>query len=149
MVEVKTAKSKKILPILITESKNTQPILGLYWLDNLEIGLQCRKNTNCIRLVEEDERRGRIIHQYEDLFKNSHTIKDLTLDIQLKKDPFKSIQQKGRPVLIHFQKLVREELEKLNEKGHLVKADKTTENCLISPAVIIIEKKIGQNIAGF
>ena len=33
MVEVKMEKSKEILPISITENKNTQPLLGLDWLD--------------------------------------------------------------------------------------------------------------------
>ena len=88
--------------------------------------------------MEENERRERIIHEYGDLFKNNHTIKDLTIDIQLKKD-IKPIQQKGRPVPIHIQKL-REELEKLIEKGHLEKADNTTENCFILPPVITIKK---------
>ena len=37
---------------------------------------------------------------------------------------------KKGPVPIHFQKTVKQELEKLIEKGHLKKADKTTENCL-------------------
>ena len=60
MVEVKTEKSKEILPILITENKNTQPFLGLDWLDKLEIGLQGSKKTNVSRHVEEDERRKRI-----------------------------------------------------------------------------------------
>ena len=39
IVEVKTEKTKVMLPILITEKKNTQPLLGLDWLDKLEIGL--------------------------------------------------------------------------------------------------------------
>ena len=56
MVEVKTEKSKETLPILIKENKNTQPLLGLDWLDKLEIGLQGGKKTNVIRHVEEDER---------------------------------------------------------------------------------------------
>ena len=113
MVEVKTEKSKEILPfssILITENKNTQPLLGLDWLDKLEIGLQGSKKTNVIRHVEEEERRMKIIDEHEDLFKNNHTIKDLTIDIQLKKKDVKPIQQKGRPIPIHFQKIVREEL---------------------------------------
>ena len=136
MVEVKAEKS--ILPILITENKNTQPLLGLDWLDKLEIGLQGSKKTNVIRYREEEERKNKIIDEHEDLFKSNHTIKDLTIDIQLKKD-VKPIQQKGRPVHIHFQKNVREELEKLIGKGHLEKADKTTENCFLSPAVITIK----------
>ena len=101
---------------------------------------------NVIRHVEEDERRKKIIDEHEDLFKNNHIIKDLTIDIQLKKDA-KPIQQKGRPVPIHFQKSAREELEKLIKSGHLEKADKTTENCFISPAVITIKKDKSVKIA--
>ena len=105
-------------------------------LDKLEIGLRGNKNTNIIRHIETDERRQKTINEYEDLFKNNHTIKDT-----------KPIQQKGRPVPIHIQKSVKHELEKLIEKGHLEKADKTTENCFISPAVIIIKKDKSVKIA--
>ena len=59
----------------------------------------------------------------------------------MKKDT-KPIQQKGRPVPIHFH-----ELEKLIEKGHLEEADKTTENCFVSPAVITIKKDKSVKIA--
>ena len=93
MVEVKTEKSKITLLILITENKNTQPLLGLDWLDKLEIGLQGNTNTTIIRHIETDERRQKIVKEYEDLLKNNHTIKDLAIDIQLKKDT-KPIQQK-------------------------------------------------------
>ena len=89
--------------------------------------------------MEEDEKRERIIHEYEHSFKNNLTIKDLTIDIHLKKD-VKPSQQKGRPVPIYFQKIVQEKPEKLIEKGHLKKVDKTTETCLLSPAVITIKK---------
>ena len=146
MVEVKTEKSKITLPILITENKNTQPLLGLDWLDKLEIGLQGNTNTNIIRYIETDERRQKIVKEYEDLFKNNHTIKDLAIDIQLKKDT-KPIQQKGRPVPIHFQKTVKNELKKLIETGHLEKANNTTENCFVSPAVITIKKDKSVKIA--
>ena len=146
MVEVKTEKSKEVLPIQITENKNIPPLLGLDWLDKQEIGLQGIKNTNFIRHIETDGRRQKIINEYEDLFKNSHTIKDPTIDIHLKRDT-KPIQQKGRPVPIHFQKTVKNELEKLIEKRHLEKADKTTENCFISPAVIAIKKDKSVKIA--
>ena len=146
MVEVKTEKSKITLPILITENKNTQPLLGLDWLDKLEIGLQGNTNTNIVRHIETDEKRQKIVNEYEDLFKNNHTIKDLAIDIQLKKDT-KPIQQKGRPVPIHFQKTVKKELEKLIESGHLEKADNTTENCLVSPAIITIKKDKSVKIA--
>ena len=86
-------------------------MLGLDWVDKLEIGLQGNKNTNIIRHIETDERRQKIINEYEDLFKNNHTIKDLTIDIQLKKGT-KPKQQKGRPVPIHFQKTVKHDLKR-------------------------------------
>ena len=84
VVEVKTVKNKEILPILITENK----IPNHFWarLAKVEIGLQGSKKTNVLRHVVEDERRERIVHEYEDLFKNNHTIKDLTIDIQVKRD---------------------------------------------------------------
>ena len=65
MVEVKTEKSKITLPILITENNNTQPLLGLVWLDKLEIGLQGNTNTNIIRHIETDERRQKIVNEFE------------------------------------------------------------------------------------
>ena len=121
-------------------------MLALDWLDKLEIRLQGNKKTNIIRHIETDGRRQKILNKYEDFLKNNHTIKDLTIDIQLKKDT-KPIQQKGRAVPIHFQKTVKNELQKLIEKGHFEKADKTTENCFISPAVITVKKDKSVKIA--
>ena len=104
MVEVKTEKSKEIIPILITENKNTQPLLGPDWHDKLESGLQGGKKTNVIRHVEEEKSWKEIIDEHEVLFKNNHTIKDLTIDIQLKKD-VKTIQQKDGCSPTTFKKL--------------------------------------------
>ena len=56
LVEVKIEKRKVMLPILITENKDTQPLLGLDWLDKLEIGLQGVWNTNIVRNITVDER---------------------------------------------------------------------------------------------
>ena len=123
MVEVKTERSRVTLPILKAEKGNTQPLLGLHWLDKNEIGLQGNRETNIIRNIEVNERGEKIFKGSENLFKNNHNIKDLTIDIQLRKDA-KPIQQKRRPVPIHFQNTVRKELEKLIEKGHLETADK-------------------------
>ena len=145
MVEVKTEKSKETPPILITENKNIQPLLGLDRMDKLEIGLQGNRNTNIIQKIKA-ERRKRLINEYEDLFKNNHTIKDLTIDIQLKKNS-KPIQQKGRPVPNHFQKTVRQGQENVFEKGHLEKAGKTSENSFVSPAVITKKKDKSVGIA--
>ena len=143
MVEVKTERTKVSLPILITEKDNTQPLLGLDWLDKLEIGLQGNSETNIFRNITANERGEKIFEEFETHFKKNHTIKGQTIDIQLKEDA-KPIQQKGRPVAIHFQKIAKNESEKLIEKGHFEKADESTENCLVSKAVITIKKKLGR-----
>ena len=130
----------EVLPILITENKNTQPLLGLDWLDKMEIELQGNKNNNIIRNVRADERCEKNLNAFEGLFKNNHTIEGLTIDIQLKEDS-EPIQQRRRLVPIKFQNSVLRELE-LFGKG-LMKMDETTENCFVSPAVIII-KNINQ-----
>ena len=59
-VEVKMEKCKRTLSILVTENENTQPLLGLDWLDTLEIGLQGNNKTNFNRHVENDERRKKM-----------------------------------------------------------------------------------------
>ena len=84
-MEVEAETSNKMLPRLITESKGTQPILGLIWLDKLEIGLQGNERTNICRNVNNDEIREKIFADFEAFFETNHTTKDLTLDIQLKK----------------------------------------------------------------
>ena len=134
IVEVRSEKRNEKL--LITENKDTQPLLGLNWLARLEIGLQGSKNTNIIRNVVKDERREKIIGEFENFFKNNHTITNLTIGIQLKKD-IKQIQNTVR----------KELLEKLIEKGHLEKADKTTGICFVSPAVITFKKDKSVKIA--
>ena len=49
------------MQIFITESKDTEPLLGLNWLDKLEIGVQGNKNTIGNRNGNNDERRGKIV----------------------------------------------------------------------------------------
>ena len=115
MVEVKTEKTKITLPILITEKKNTQPLLRLDWLDKLEIGLQGSHETNIIRNITASEKGEKLFKEFENFLKKNHTIKDLTIDIQLKKDT-KPIQQKGRPVPIHFQKIIKNKLKSYSKK---------------------------------
>ena len=61
------------------------------------------------------------------------------MDIQLKPDA-KLIQQKNRPVPIHRQPTVSEELEKLTRNGHIEKATSIDGNCFVSPVVIAVKK---------
>ena len=107
-------------------------------MDKLEIGLQGGKKTNVIRHVE-DERRKKTISEHEDFFqKQPHNKRsDVRYSVE---ERHQAHITKGTPVPIHFQKNVREELEKFIKSGHIEKADETTENCFISPAVITIKK---------
>ena len=86
LVEVQTEKSKVTLTTRKTETKNTQPILGIDWLDKLESGLQGNRITNIIRNITKDKRSTKILNEFQDLFKNNHTIEGLTIHIQLKKN---------------------------------------------------------------
>ena len=128
-----------MLTIFLTEDKDTQPLLGLDWLDKLEIGLQGNRNTNIIQNIIVDERSTKILDEFEDLFKTNHTIEGRTINIQLKED-VKPIQQKGSPVPIHFHNSVRHELEKLIEKGTWRRRLERQKIIFISPAVITIKK---------
>ena len=68
IVEVKTEKTKVMLPILITEKKNTQPLLGLDWLDKMEIGLQGSRETNIIRSITTNEQGEKIFSRFREPF---------------------------------------------------------------------------------
>ena len=107
---VEVTKIKEVLPMLITENTNTQPF-KLAWTGSTNWKLGYKETTT--RILSDISRPTKIINDYEDLFKNNHTIKDLTISMQLKSDS-KPTQQKGRPVPIHFQK----------------KPDKNRKNCL-------------------
>ena len=73
MVEVRTEKTKISLPILITEKKNTQPLLGLEWLDKLEIGLRGSHETNIIRNMTASEKGEKIFEEFESFFLKTTT----------------------------------------------------------------------------
>ena len=75
MVEVKTERSWVTLQILIAEKGNTQPLLGLDWLDKLEIGAQGNRETNIVRNIEVNERGEKLVKDYENLFKKITPLK--------------------------------------------------------------------------
>ena len=52
------------------------------------------------------------------------------------KENFKPVQQKGRVVPIHLQPLVKTELDKLIDEGHVVRENQVGEDQFISPVVI-------------
>ena len=85
-------------------------------------------------------------NESKDLFYNNTKIKNLSVKINLKKDA-KIIQQKGRPVPIHLQEQVANEIKRLIKNGYLEGATEITENCFVSPAVITVKKDKSVKIA--
>ena len=63
----------------------------------------------------------------------------MEVKIDLKEDA-RITQQKGRPVPIHLQNQVAEEIKRLIKNGYLERATKRTEDCFVSPAVITVKK---------
>ena len=53
---------------------------------------------------------------------------------------FMPIQQKGRRILVHLQKRVEGELNKLMDQNHIIKLDKCLDRQFISPIVITVKK---------
>ena len=70
----------------------------------------------------------------------------IEVKIQLKEDA-RLIQQKGRPIPIHLQQSVGNEINKLIKQGHIEKANNIDENCFVSPAVITVKKDKSVKIA--
>ena len=66
--------------------------------------------------------------------------------MQLKEDAI-LIKQKRRPIPIHLQQSVEKELEKLQNQGHIEKANDIDENCFVSSAVITVKKDRSVKIA--
>ena len=81
-----------------------------------------------------DNRRNELISEYHTLFETNHTIKDWEVDIKLKAGA-QIVQEKARPIPVHLQDAVGNELKKLIKSGHVEKADDINTNQFISPAL--------------
>ena len=96
--------------------------------------------------MDETKRNLKLKNEFKDLFYNNTEIKDLEVKVDLKEDT-KIIQQKGRPVPIHLQNQVAEEIKRLIKNGYLGRATERTEDCFMSPAVITVKKDKSVKIA--
>ena len=118
-------------------------------MKRLGITLNTTTDDNEIHNIKMDETEKKILklkNEIKDLFYNNTEIKDLEVKIDLKKDA-KIIQQKGRPVPIHLQNQVAEEIKRLIKNGYLERATEITEDCFVSPAVITVKKDKSIKIA--
>ena len=138
---VKTNSTTLQLPLLITKT-NITPLMGLDWMKRLGITVNTTTDDIKIHNIKMDETEKKILklkNEFKDLFYNNTEIKDLEVKIDLKEDA-KIIQQKVRPVPIHLQNQVAEEMKRLIKNGYLERATEITEDCFVSPAVITVKK---------
>ena len=148
LATVKTNNTTLQLPLLITKA-NITPLMGLDWMNRLGIALHTTTEDVKIHNIKLDETQKKILklkNEFKDLFYNNTEIKNLSVKINLKADA-KIIQQKGRPVPIHLQEQVANEIKRLIKNGYLERATEITENCFVSPAVITVKKDKSIKIA--
>ena len=111
---VKTNTTTLQLPLLKTKAKTTL-FMGLDWIKRLKITINSNTEaikTHNIRMDENDKRILKLKNEFKDLFYNNTEIKDTIVKINLKGNA-NIIQQKGRPIEIHLQDQVDEELKRL------------------------------------
>ena len=121
----------------------------LDWMKRLKITI--KSNTEAIKIhnIKMDENDKRILklnNEFKDLFYNNTEIKDTVGKINQKKNA-NIIQQKGRPIPIHLQDQVAEELKRLIKNGYLERATEITEDCIVCPAVITAKEDKSIKIA--
>ena len=110
---VKTNTTTLQLPLLITKA-NITPLMGLDWMKWLKITINSNTEAikiHIIRMDENDERFLKLKNEFKYLFYNNTEIKDTVVKINLKENA-NIIQQKGRPIPIHLQDQVAEELKR-------------------------------------
>ena len=145
---VKTNKETMELPLLSTKAQ-IAPLLGLDWMQQLKINLSSNNDAIQIHNIRSDNTERKIIklqNDFKDLFYNNKEIRNLSVKINLKTGA-QIIQQKGRPIPIHLQDQVAQELKRLIKHGYVEKATEITENCFVSPAVITVKKDNSIKIA--
>ena len=124
----------------------TNPLLGLDWRGNLGIMLDEDNIDPRIKHVSEDPDVKTLKRQFKKQFNENHTVKGIKVEMQLKEDAI-LIQQKRRPIPIHLQQSVEKELQKLENQGHIEKANDIDGNCFVSSAVITVKKDGAVKIA--
>ena len=92
--------------------------------------------------IELHNTEGRIIklqNNIEDSLSNNKQINSLSVKINLKAGAY-IIQQNRRPIAIHFQDQVAQELKRLIKQSYVERRTEITEDCFVSTAVITMKK---------
>ena len=126
---------------LITERTDITPLLGMDGMESFKLTI------GRIQLAENNQsEREKRFNKFPDLFENNETIKDTEISIQLKPGHYR-VKQKARPVPLHLQKSVEQELERLIKSGNLEKLNNVDEDCFVSPVVITVKSDKSVKIA--
>ena len=121
-VNVEYKNNKQKMDIIIIERPDMTPRLGMDWMKKVKLTI--RK----IQLAEDNQSESeKVFNKFTDLFENIETIKDTEINIQLKPGHY-PVKQKARPVPLHLQADVGQELEKLIKTGHLEKLNVVDED---------------------
>ena len=120
-----------MMQLLITERNDITPLLGMDWLKKFKLTI------GNIRLNENSQsEKKRIIEKFPDLFRNTTTMKDGKVNIQLKPGHY-PVKQKARPIPLQLQDVV-EKKRKLTKSGRLEKVEHVDEDCFASPVVLTV-----------
>ena len=145
-VTVETPTGPKQLELIISKRNDFTPLVGLNWFDALKIEIRTNNNKEQIKTVQPEDVRKYMHEKFKKLFEENTTIKDTKVKIQLKPD-VKPVQQKARPIPLHLQDAVENEIQKLIKSGHIEKLEEVPEDTFISPAVITVKKDKSVKIA--
>ena len=92
--------------------------------ERLIAGIQNKPETTKLDRISKisgvDELAEILKNRYSKHFKTNTTVHDFDYNVKFKPN-FKPVQQKGRVVPIHLQPLVKTEIEKLIDEGHVVR----------------------------
>ena len=140
-VNIEYENNKQKMEILITESTDITPLLGMDWMRKFKLTI------GRLQLAENNQsEREKVFAKFPDIFENNETIKDTEIKIQLKPG-HQLVKQKARPVPLHLQKDVERELERLIKSGHLEKVNNVDEDCFVSLVVITVKSDKSVKIA--
>ena len=98
--------------------------MGLDWMNRLGIALNTTTEDVKIHNIKLDETQKKILklkNDFKDLFYINTEIKNLSVKINLKEDA-KITQQKSRPVPIHLEEKVANDIKRLIKNGYLERA---------------------------
>ena len=92
--------------------------MGLHWMNRLGIALNITSEDIKIHNIKLDETEKKILklkNEFKDLTYENTELKNLSVKINLKEDA-KILQQKGRPIPIHLQDQVADEIKRLTKR---------------------------------